>query len=52
MTDGTADYNATHYRVNLFYDLAKNAIVRMAWGLAQELGDERTAVALTPGWLR
>jgi NAD(P)-dependent dehydrogenase (short-subunit alcohol dehydrogenase family) len=52
MTDGTADYNASHYRVNLFYDLAKNAIVRMAWGLAQELGDERTAVALTPGWLR
>jgi NAD(P)-dependent dehydrogenase (short-subunit alcohol dehydrogenase family) len=52
MTDGTADYNAAHYRVNLFYDLAKNAIVRMAWGLAQELGDDRTAVALTPGWLR
>jgi NAD(P)-dependent dehydrogenase (short-subunit alcohol dehydrogenase family) len=52
MTDGTAAYNATHYRVNLFYDLAKNAIVRMAWALAHELGDERTAVALTPGWLR
>ena len=41
MTDGTAEYNATHYRVNLFYDLAKTAIIRMAWGLAQELGDER-----------
>jgi NAD(P)-dependent dehydrogenase (short-subunit alcohol dehydrogenase family) len=52
MTDGTADYNATHYRVNLFYDLAKNAVVRMAWALAHELGEERTAVALTPGWLR
>jgi NAD(P)-dependent dehydrogenase (short-subunit alcohol dehydrogenase family) len=52
MTDGTAAYNATHYRVNLFYDLAKNAIVRMAWALAHELGEERTAVALTPGWLR
>ena len=52
MTDGTAAYNATRYRVNLFYDLAKNAIVRMAWGLAQELGEDRTAVALTPGWLR
>jgi NAD(P)-dependent dehydrogenase (short-subunit alcohol dehydrogenase family) len=52
MTDGTAAYNATHYRVNLFYDLAKNAVVRMAWGLARELGDDRTAVALTPGWLR
>jgi NAD(P)-dependent dehydrogenase (short-subunit alcohol dehydrogenase family) len=52
MTDGTAAYNATHYRVNLFYDLAKNAVTRMAWGLAQELGEEYTAVALTPGWLR
>jgi NAD(P)-dependent dehydrogenase (short-subunit alcohol dehydrogenase family) len=52
VTDGTASYNATHYRVNLFYDLAKTAVTRMAWGLAQELGDDRTAVALTPGWLR
>jgi len=52
VTDGTADYNATRYRVNLFYDLAKNAIIRMAWALSQELGSERTAVALTPGWLR
>jgi NAD(P)-dependent dehydrogenase (short-subunit alcohol dehydrogenase family) len=51
-TDGTAAYNATRYRVNVFYDLAKNAIIRMAWALAQELGDDRTAVALTPGWLR
>jgi NAD(P)-dependent dehydrogenase (short-subunit alcohol dehydrogenase family) len=52
VTDGTAEYNATHYRVNLFYDLAKTAITRMAWGLAQELGARATAVALTPGWLR
>ncbi len=53
MTDGTASYNATHYRVSLFYDLAKSTILRLAWGLAQELGPRgATIVALTPGWLR
>jgi NAD(P)-dependent dehydrogenase (short-subunit alcohol dehydrogenase family) len=52
VTDGTADYNATHFRVNLFYDLAKTAITRMAWGLSQELSGRATAVALSPGWLR
>ena len=53
VTDGTADYNAEHFRVNLFYDLAKTAVTRSAWGLAQELGPRAaTAVALTPGWMR
>jgi NAD(P)-dependent dehydrogenase (short-subunit alcohol dehydrogenase family) len=53
MTDGTAEYNATHYRVSLFYDLAKAAIIRMAWAQAQEVGPRgATAVALTPGWMR
>ncbi|HEY0737185.1 MAG TPA: SDR family oxidoreductase [Herpetosiphonaceae bacterium] len=53
MTDGTAEYNATHYRVSHFYDLAKASVLRMAWSLAQELGPRgATAVALTPGWLR
>jgi NAD(P)-dependent dehydrogenase (short-subunit alcohol dehydrogenase family) len=53
VTDGTAAYNADHYRVSLFYDLAKTAVVRMAWGLAQELAPhEASAVALTPGWMR
>jgi NAD(P)-dependent dehydrogenase (short-subunit alcohol dehydrogenase family) len=53
MTDGTADYNAEHYRVSLFYDLAKASVLRMAWALAHELGPHgATAVALTPGWLR
>ncbi|HWK27379.1 MAG TPA: SDR family oxidoreductase [Solirubrobacter sp.] len=52
MTDGTASYNATRRRVSTFYDLAKTAIIRLAWGLAQELGDDATAVALTPGWMR
>lgn len=53
LTDGTADYNDRHYRQALIYDLAKNAIIRMAWGLAQELRQYGcTAVCLTPGWLR
>jgi NAD(P)-dependent dehydrogenase (short-subunit alcohol dehydrogenase family) len=53
VTDGTAAYNADHYRVNAFYDLAKTSVIRMAWGLAQELGEHGgTAVALTPGWMR
>ena len=53
VTDGTAAYNADHYRVNAFYDLAKISVIRMAWGLAQELGEHGgTAVALTPGWMR
>lgn len=53
MTDGTAAYNASHYRVSHFYDLAKASVLRMAWSLAQELGPRgATAVALTPGWLR
>jgi NAD(P)-dependent dehydrogenase (short-subunit alcohol dehydrogenase family) len=53
VTDGTAAFNADHYRDPLFYDLAKTTVTRMAWGLAQELAPhEGTAVALTPGWLR
>jgi NAD(P)-dependent dehydrogenase (short-subunit alcohol dehydrogenase family) len=53
VTDGTADYNADHYRVSLFYDLAKTSVTRMAWAQAQELQPHGgTAVALTPGWMR
>jgi NAD(P)-dependent dehydrogenase (short-subunit alcohol dehydrogenase family) len=53
VTDGTAAYNADHYRVSMFYDLAKTSVIRLAWGLAQELRQhECTAVALTPGWMR
>jgi NAD(P)-dependent dehydrogenase (short-subunit alcohol dehydrogenase family) len=53
VTDGTAAYNADHYRVSLFYDLAKTAVLRLAWAQAQELGPRgATAVALTPGWMR
>ena len=53
VTDGTDEYNATHYRVSFFYDLAKAAVSRMAFALAHELGPRgATAVSLTPGWLR
>ncbi|PIM68897.1 short-chain dehydrogenase [Streptomyces sp. JV178] len=53
MTDGTADYNRDNYRVSFFYDLAKTAVLRMAFALGHELGPRgATAVALTPGWLR
>src|SRR5687768_2305847 len=49
VTDGTAEYNATHYRVSFFYDLAKAANLRMAFSLAHELkAHAATAVALTP----
>ncbi|MEV7074064.1 SDR family oxidoreductase [Streptomyces sp. NPDC091972] len=53
MTDGTDAYNRENYRVSFFYDLAKTAVVRMAFALGHELGPRgATAVALTPGWLR
>jgi NAD(P)-dependent dehydrogenase (short-subunit alcohol dehydrogenase family) len=53
VTDGTAEYNSTHYRLSLFYDLAKISVIRLAWAQAQELqAHQGTAVALTPGWLR
>ncbi len=53
MTDGTAEYNRTHYRNSIFYDLVKTSVQRMAWALGQELAPlGSTAVALTPGWLR
>jgi NAD(P)-dependent dehydrogenase (short-subunit alcohol dehydrogenase family) len=53
VTDGTADYNAEHYRINPFYDLAKVAVTRMAWAHAKDLAPYgATSVSLTPGWLR
>jgi NAD(P)-dependent dehydrogenase (short-subunit alcohol dehydrogenase family) len=53
VTDGTAEYNATRYRVSFFYDLAKAANLRMAFALAHELRPHgATALSLTPGWLR
>jgi NAD(P)-dependent dehydrogenase (short-subunit alcohol dehydrogenase family) len=53
VTDGTADYNATRYRISVFYDLAKVAVNRLAFSLGHDLAPfGATAVALTPGFLR
>src|ERR687893_705346 len=53
MTDGTLEYNASNYRLSVFYDLAKTAVIRLAFGQGHELAPHGgTAVALTPGWLR
>jgi NAD(P)-dependent dehydrogenase (short-subunit alcohol dehydrogenase family) len=53
VTDGTAAYNADHYRINPFYDLAKVAVTRMAWAHAKDLAPHGgTSVSITPGWLR
>ena len=53
VTDGTAEYNANHYRINPFYDLAKVAVTRMAWAHAKDLAPHNaTSVCITPGWLR
>jgi NAD(P)-dependent dehydrogenase (short-subunit alcohol dehydrogenase family) len=53
VTDGTAEYNADHYRINPFCDLAKVAVTRMAWAHAQDLAPHGvTSVSITPGWLR
>ncbi len=53
MTDGTREYNAEHYRQSAFYDLAKTAVIRLAFAQSEELAPHGcTAVALTPGWMR
>jgi NAD(P)-dependent dehydrogenase (short-subunit alcohol dehydrogenase family) len=53
VTDGTSDYNATHYRISPFYDLCKTSATRMAWCHAKDLEKHgATAVCITPGWLR
>ena len=41
------------YRGNLFYDVAKNAVVRLAYAMAADLRPHHvTALAVTPGFLR
>lgn len=54
MTDGTAEYNAKYRKeCGYFYDIAKNAVIRMALAQSEEIAPSgATAVALTPGWLR
>src|SRR5581483_7849594 len=53
VTDGTVHYNGKHYRISVFYDLAKVAVNRLAFSQGHELEPHgATAVAITPGWLR
>ena len=53
VTDGTAEYNASRYRISVYYDLAKVAVNRLAFSQGHELQPHgATAVAITPGWLR
>jgi NAD(P)-dependent dehydrogenase (short-subunit alcohol dehydrogenase family) len=53
ITDGTTQYNATHFRLSVFYDLVKTAVNRLAYAHGHELAAfGGTAVAVTPGWLR
>jgi NAD(P)-dependent dehydrogenase (short-subunit alcohol dehydrogenase family) len=53
VTDGTNEYNASHYRISVFYDLAKVAVNRLAYSQGHELeAVGGTAVAITPGFLR
>src|SRR2546423_11291777 len=53
VTDGTTDYNASHYRISVYYDLAKVAVNRLAFSQGHELEPFGvTAIAITPGWLR
>ena len=53
VTDGTTKYNDRHYRISVYYDLAKVAVNRLAYSQGHELAAHgATAVAITPGWLR
>lgn len=49
VTDGAGHY----HRGPAFYDLAKSSVVRLAFGMAEELRErDVTVVAVTPGFLR
>ncbi len=49
LTDG----DTFHYRGNLFYDLVKISVIRMAYTISSELAPHGvTVLALTPGFLR
>lgn len=52
VTDGTAESNKG-FRENFYYDLTKNAPIRMAFALGEDLKSVGgTAVSVTPGFLR
>jgi|SRR5688572_475534 len=49
----TAHLRALPYMKNLFYDLAKNAVLHLVWAMAQELREHNVAaVAVAPGFMR
>jgi NAD(P)-dependent dehydrogenase (short-subunit alcohol dehydrogenase family) len=49
----TIAWSYGEYMGNLIYDTAKGAIVRMAFGMAEELRPHGVAsLALAPGWMR
>jgi NAD(P)-dependent dehydrogenase (short-subunit alcohol dehydrogenase family) len=53
VTDGTTEYNASNYRISVYYDLAKVAVNRLAFSQGHELAPHgAAAVAVTPGWMR
>jgi NAD(P)-dependent dehydrogenase (short-subunit alcohol dehydrogenase family) len=53
VTDGTAEYNSRHYRISVFYDLAKVSVNRLAFSQGEDLAAFGcVAVSVTPGWLR
>ncbi|WP_327092871.1 SDR family oxidoreductase [Nonomuraea sp. NBC_01738] len=53
VTDGTKEHNDANYRLSLFYDQAKTAVIRLAFALSHDLRKHGcAAVALTPGFLR
>ncbi len=52
-TTATMDDTGATYLGNLYYDLAKHTVSRMAWSMARELREHGLAsVALAPGFMR
>jgi NAD(P)-dependent dehydrogenase (short-subunit alcohol dehydrogenase family) len=53
VTDGTLHYNSLHYRISVYYDLAKVSVNRLAFSQGHELAPHgAAAVSITPGFLR
>jgi NAD(P)-dependent dehydrogenase (short-subunit alcohol dehydrogenase family) len=49
----TANLETLPYLRNLFYDLAKNAVARLVWAMAEELREHGiAALAVAPGFMR
>jgi NAD(P)-dependent dehydrogenase (short-subunit alcohol dehydrogenase family) len=49
----TANLESLPYLRNVFYDLAKNAVARLTWAIAQELREHGiAALAVAPGFMR